>query len=82
MATQPREALNRLIEAFEAHFEAALAHEDSEALAVIEATDRLIRAFDEYDDSLYTHTEVDTPFDVYLDEGDDSDDDDDLESLH
>jgi hypothetical protein len=78
MANDPRAALDRLIAAFEAHYDAVAAAQDSDAPAVVAAANTLMDAFDTYDDALFTGFGVDTPFDIYSDE-DDEDDEDDLE---
>ncbi|MCK6208976.1 DNA primase [Georgenia sp. EYE_87] len=76
MANDPRAALDRLIAAFEAHYDAVSAARDSDAPAVVAAANTLMDAFDTYDDALFTGFGVDTPFDIYTD---DEDEDDDLE---
>ena len=78
MANDPRAALDRLIAAFEAHYDAVAAAQDSDAPAVVAAANTLMDAFDTYDDALFTGFGVDTPFDIYA-EDDDEDDDDDLD---
>ena len=78
MANDPRAALDRLIAAFEAHYDAVAAAQDSDAPAVVAAANTLMDAFDTYDDALFTGFGVDTPFDIYSDE-DDEDDDEDLD---
>lgn len=79
MANDPRAALDRLIAAFEAHYDAVAASQDGDAPAVVAAANTLMDAFDTYDDALFTGFGVDTPFDIYTeeDEDDDFDDDDD-----
>ncbi len=79
MDIEPRAALDRLIEALLAHFEAVSANQDSEAPAVIAATDTLEDAFVTYDDALITNFDVDLPFDVYYDEDLEDEEDEDLE---
>ncbi|WP_448071899.1 DNA primase [Georgenia yuyongxinii] len=80
MATDPRAALDRLIAAFEAHYDAVAAAQDSDAPAVVAAANTLMDAFDTYDDALFTGFGVDTPFDIYSDEDEDEDyEDDDLD---
>jgi hypothetical protein len=78
MANDPRAALDRLIAAFEAHYDAVAAAQDSDAPAVVAAANTLMDAFDTYDDALFTGFGVDTPFDIYSDE-DDEDDDEELD---
>ncbi|MFH5822720.1 DNA primase [Georgenia sp. AZ-5] len=83
MANDPRAALDRLIAAFEAHYDAVAAAQDSDAPAVVAAANTLMDAFDTYDDALFTGFGVDTPFDIYSDEDEDDEedfeDDEDLE---
>jgi hypothetical protein len=84
MAIDPRAALDRLIAAFEAHYDAVAAAQDSEAPAVVAAANTLMDAFDTYDDALFTGFGVDTPFDIYSDEDEDEeydDEDGELEDL-
>jgi hypothetical protein len=75
MANDPRAALDRLIAAFEAHYDAVAAAQDGDAPAVVAAANTLMDAFDTYDDALFTGFGVDTPFDIYTDEDDEDDDD-------
>ena len=80
MTTAPRDALDRLVAALEAHFE-AVAHRTGEAdPAVISAYQTLADAFETYDEALYDAFDEVTPF-VLFDDDDDEDDleDDDLE---
>lgn len=79
MAIDPRAALDRLIAAFEAHYDAVAAAQDSDAPAVVAAANTLMDAFDTYDDALFTGFGVDTPFDIYSDEDDEEYDDEDGE---
>lgn len=74
MEIDPRAALDRLIEALTAHYEAAVHAQDPEAPAVISATVTLEDAFITYDDTLMTHYDVDLPFDLFDDDDDDDDD--------
>lgn len=78
MEIDPRAALDRLIEALTAHYDAVTSNQDPEAPAVISATATLEDAFVTYDDALITNFDVDLPFDVY---DDDFEDDDDLEDF-
>lgn len=88
MTTAPRDALDRLVAALEAHFEAASRRTGEADPAVSAAYQTLGDAFEVYDDALYdTYDEV-TPFvlvdDVEEDDEDDEDDDldeDDLDDL-
>jgi hypothetical protein len=75
MANDPRAALDRLIAAFEAHYDAVAAAQDSDAPAVVAAANTLMDAFDTYDDALFTGFGVDTPFDIYSEEDEDDDED-------
>jgi hypothetical protein len=75
MANDPRAALDRLIAAFEAHYDAVAAAQDSDAPAVVAAANTLMDAFDTYDDALFTGFGVDTPFDIYSEDDDEDDDD-------
>lgn len=75
MATDPRLALVRLVDALESFHEVAVSAEDPESAAVLTATDRLADAYTVYDDVMFTQFGVELPFDVYDDVGDaDSDD--------
>ena len=75
MTTAPRDALDRLVAALEAHFEAVTRRTGEADPAVNAAYQTLADAFETYDDALYdTYDEV-TPF-VLVDEADDDDDDD------
>ena len=80
MTVDPRAALDRLIAALEAHFNAVAARHGEDDPAVDDAYDVLADAFEVYDDALGTvHGEA-TPF--YLaDEDDDDDDDEDEDDL-
>ncbi|WP_083602860.1 hypothetical protein [Bowdeniella nasicola] len=77
MATDPRAALDRLIAAFESHFQAAAAAQDPDAASVTSAANTLEDAFLTYDDALMTTFDVDVPLDTYSDADDFDDDDDD-----
>ena len=68
MEIDPRAALDRLIEALTAHYDAVTSNQDPEAPAVISATATLEDAFVTYDDALITNFDVDLPFDVYDDD--------------
>jgi hypothetical protein len=74
MTVDPRAALDRLIAALEAHYNAVAARHGDDDPAVDDAYDVLADAFEVYDDALGTvHGEA-TPF--YLAEEDDEDEDD------
>ncbi len=81
MATDPRAALDRLIEAFEQHLEAVESVQDDEAPVVLATADGLAEAFENYDEAVYEEYGVDTPLVVYDgdDEGDEDFDFDDLD---
>jgi len=75
MTVDPRAALDRLIAALEAHYNAIVARRGEDDPAVDDAYDVLADAFEVYDDALGTvHGEA-TPF--YLAEEDDEDEEDD-----
>jgi len=77
MTVDPRAALDRLIAALEAHYNAVVSKHGDDDPAVDDAYDVLADAFEVYDDALGTvHGEA-TPF--YLAEEDDEDDDEDDE---
>ncbi len=76
MANDPRAALDRLIAAFEAHYQAAAAAQDPDAVSVVRSAETLEDAFLTYDDALMTSFDVDVPLDTY---GSDDFDDDDYE---
>ena len=77
MTVDPRAALDRLIAALEAHYNAIVARRGEDDPAVDDAYDVLADAFEVYDDALGTvHGEA-TPF--YLAEEDDEDEDDESE---
>ena len=74
MTVDPRAALDRLIAALEAHFNAVQARHGEDDPAVDDAYDVLADAFEVYDDALGTVYGEATPF--YLGEEDDESDDD------
>lgn len=78
MTVDPRAALDRLIAALEAHYNAIVSRRGEDDPAVDDAYDVLADAFEVYDDALGTvHGEA-TPF--YLAEEEDDEDEDDEES--
>lgn len=87
MGTEPRKALDELIEAFRLHFEVANSDVDSDSDELLDAEERLSDAFFTYDDILFTTLGIELPFDIVdeedfeddFDEVDDLDDDDDDE---
>ena len=74
MATDPRLALVRLVDALENFHEIASSTDDPEASAVFEAADRLSDAYIVYDDVMFTQYGVELPFDLFDDDADDIDD--------
>ena len=87
MTVDPRAALDRLIAALEAHFNAVQARHGDDDPAVDDAYDVLADAFEVYDDALGTVYGEATPFflgeeeddDAADDEDDEAEDDDDLD---
>jgi len=75
MTVDPRAALDRLIAALEAHFNAVQARHGEDDPAVDDAYDVLADAFEVYDDALGTVYGEATPF--YLGEEDDEEESDD-----
>lgn len=85
MMTSPRDALDRLVAALEAHYESVTRRTGEADPVVIAAYQTLADAFETYDNALYdTYDEV-TPFELVdepdEDELDDLDDDDFEEDL-
>ena len=82
MTTEPRVALNTLIQAFEEHLNALAAKRGENDATVEQAYLGIADAFEVYEDALYvTYDEV-TPLEVFVEDDDDeSDDDDDLDEL-
>ena len=77
MTADPRAALDRLVAALEAHFDAIATRRSDDDPRVDDAYDVLADAFEVYDDALaQVYGEI-TPF--VLEEEDDSDEDDDDE---
>ncbi|MGV8978654.1 MAG: primosomal protein [Cellulomonas sp.] len=74
MTVDPRAALDRLIAALEAHFNAVATRRGEDDPGVDDAYDVLADAFEAYDDALATVYSESTPF--YLVEEDDDEDDD------
>jgi len=77
MTTDPRAALDRLVEAMEAHLAASAARHGPSDPAVARAYDTLADAFETYDEALYAAYEETTPFDLYDEDDEDDDEDDD-----
>jgi hypothetical protein len=78
MTVDPRAALDRLIAALEAHYNAVASRRGEDDPGVDDAYDVLADAFEAYDDALGTVYSEATPF--YLAEEDDEDDDEDDDS--
>lgn len=74
MTVDPRAALDRLIAALEAHYNAVASRRGEDDPGVDDAYDVLADAFEVYDDALGTVYSESTPF--YLVEEDDDEDDD------
>lgn len=79
MSIESRNALNRLIAAFEHHYDMAKNAEVVQAEILEEAEDRLRDAFFTYDDELYTRFGVELPFEMLEDESEDDFDGDELD---
>lgn len=75
MTTSPRDALDRLVAALEAHYGAVTRRTGEADPAVIAAYQTLADAFEMYDNALYDKFDEVTPFEL-VDESDDLDDDD------
>ena len=76
MASDPRAALDRFVDALHRHYEAASARRSELDPTVVGAYDELAAAFVAYDDALFDAFDEVTPFDL-TDEDDEDDDDDD-----
>jgi hypothetical protein len=79
MTTDPRAALDRLVDALQVHLAASAARRGSSDPAVVAAYDTLADAFETYDEALFDAYGETTPFELY-DEDEDLDDEDDEES--
>jgi hypothetical protein len=75
MTTSPRDALDRLVAALEAHYDAVTRRTGEADPAVIAAYQTLADAFETYDNALYDTFDEVTPFEL-VDEGDEDDLDD------
>ncbi len=80
MTVDPRAALDRLIAALEAHFNAVQARHGDDDPAVDDAYDVLADAFEVYDDALGTVYGEATPFYLGEEEDEESDEDEDDEA--
>lgn len=77
MSKEPRQDLEDLINALQRHFETAVSLEGTEDSPLLgEAEENLRDAFFTYDDSLFTATGVELPFDIIADEDDKDDEED------
>jgi hypothetical protein len=81
MTTPPRDALDRLVAALEAHYEAVARRTGEADPAVAAAYQTLADAFETYDDALYDTFDEVTPFVLVEDTDEDDDDEDDDEDL-
>jgi hypothetical protein len=82
MTTSPRDALDRLVAALEAHYGAVTRRTGEADPAVIAAYQTLADAFETYDNALYDTFDEVTPFDLVDDTEDELDDlDDELDEL-
>lgn len=81
MNDDPRRDLDALIYALERHLEVALSLDDEndDSDVLIDAENRLRDAFFTYDDTLFTQTGVEMPFDILGDEEDEDDDEDEFD---
>lgn len=86
MATDPRNAFQLLIRAWEEFHAAVLDTEEAEAPRMLKASERLADAYTVYDDVIFTNYGIEAPFDTYdvddeylEDEDADDDFDDDLD---
>lgn len=79
MTADPRAALAMLVSAFERHLELASSRQDPDDPAVLDASDALVEALEDYDEALFAATGVDLPIgdEDDFDEDDDADDDSD-----
>lgn len=75
MSIHPQDALQRMIAAFETHYQAALSTQSPTSPHLMEAEQRLRDAFFTYDDALFNTYGVDLPFDLVGDEDYDDEDD-------
>ena len=82
MTTDPRAALDRLVEALEAHLAASAARRGPSDAGVARAYDILADAFETYDEALYAAYEETTPFDLYDEDEDEEPDDEEDDDLH
>lgn len=82
MSTEPRAALNALVNALERHLEMAADRRRKDDPAMVAAYQQIANAFVDYDDALLDAYNEVTPLDVYSDDGEDEDfDEDDLDAV-
>jgi hypothetical protein len=74
MTVEPRSALEQLIVALERHLEAAQSSRNPDHPMVMAAAQDLAEAFDDYDEALYTATDVATPLAIFGEEFEEDDD--------
>lgn len=80
MSKEPRQDLEDLINALQRHFEMAVSLEGAEDSPLLsEAEENLRDAFFTYDDSLFTATGAELPFDIIAEDDEEDEDDDDDE---
>lgn len=79
MATDPRSALEKLVNALHAHLDAVESDHGEETEAVLSVSDMLSDVFEAYDEALYEEYGLDTPLVVY--DGEDEDDDYEFDDL-
>jgi hypothetical protein len=81
MTTSPRDALDRLVAALEAHYGAVTRRSGEADPAVIGAYQTLADAFETYDNALYETFDEVTPFELVDESEEDDELDDDLDDL-
>ncbi len=79
MTADPRAALDRLIAALEAHYQAVVSDRGEEDSSLDDAYEVLADAFEVYDDALETVHGESTPFALVEDDAEDEDEDEDAE---
>ncbi len=79
MTADPRAALDRLIAALEAHYQAVVSDRGEEDSSLDDAYEVLADAFEVYDDALETVHGESTPFALVEDDAEDEDEDEDGE---
>lgn len=77
MTTDPRAALDRLVDALQVHLAASAVRRGSSDPAVVAAYDTLADAFETYDEALFDAYGETTPFELYDEDEDDEELDDD-----